>query len=83
MAYAITAPTQGHTGTVAGIQFTDGRAEADELPVGALLYFQRRGYTVEDLDTGPPQKNIASTGNGPQDSKPAGRSSSRTTKKEE
>ncbi|MFJ6707023.1 MULTISPECIES: hypothetical protein [unclassified Streptomyces] len=82
MAYAITAPTEGHTGTVAGVKFTNGHAEADELPVGVLLYFQRRGYAVEDLDDKPPRKNSAGNGNGPQDSKPAGRSHSRTTKKE-
>ncbi|MEW2573646.1 hypothetical protein [Streptomyces sp. NPDC047070] len=80
MAYAITAPTEGHTGTVAGVKFEDGRAEADELPVGVLLYFQRRGYTVEQLDDEAPPGKTDADDNGPQDSKPAGRSASRAKK---
>ncbi|GLW53967.1 hypothetical protein [Kitasatospora phosalacinea] len=58
MAYAITSPTSGEHRSVAGVHFADGHATVDELSAGARLYFQRHGYTVEQLDdpaaTAPP-----------------------------
>lgn len=39
------APVEGHTGTVAGVVFDDGRAECNDPK--ALAYFQRHGYRIE------------------------------------
>ncbi|MDT0346763.1 hypothetical protein [Streptomyces litchfieldiae] len=79
MRYRITSPTPGARGRVAGVAFTDGRATIDDPPAGALLYFRRRGYTVEQLDdTGPPGTRKTATDDGPPGTKPAGRSPART-----
>lgn len=50
--YEITAPHEGDE-QIAGVTFTDGRAVANELGDGALLYFRRHGYEVELLDDKP------------------------------
>lgn len=44
----ITAPNSDYTGVTAGVEFTDGTAEVDELTVSQAGYFARHGYTVED-----------------------------------
>ncbi|MFD7738412.1 hypothetical protein [Streptomyces sp. MJM8645] len=60
--YAITSPDGDHDETIAGVHFTAGRAAADELSYGALLYFRRHGYEVEQLDQDPAAE---ATGDGP------------------
>ncbi|MFD4659337.1 hypothetical protein ACFWP2_27330 [Kitasatospora sp. NPDC058444] len=62
MPYAITSPDGDHDETIAGVHFTAGRATADELSPGALLYFRRHGYDVEQLDDADEQ---GPTGNDP------------------
>ena len=41
----IETPVKGYTGTVAGVEFQDGRAETDNS--NAISYFRRHGYTVD------------------------------------
>ncbi|WP_369377655.1 hypothetical protein [Streptomyces sp. cg36] len=50
--YEITAPHEG-TEQIADVTFTNGRATADDVDEGALLYFRRHGYAVEQLDDKP------------------------------
>jgi len=52
MSYRITAPVAGFTGAVAGMDFARGVAEGDPSP-GALAYFRRHGYSVEEIAAGP------------------------------
>jgi hypothetical protein len=52
MRYRITAPAEGHTGTVAGVAFHDGTAEVDGGERAALAYFRRRGYQVQPVEDG-------------------------------
>lgn len=47
----ITTPVKGFTGTVVGVSFTDGVAETDNA--GAIAYFTRKGYGVEQEPQGP------------------------------
>jgi hypothetical protein len=54
--YRIRTPVQGHTGTVANIDFVRGEATIDTALDGhqaALQFFRRRGYGVEQLDAEP------------------------------
>jgi hypothetical protein len=75
--YEITAPTP-RRGLLAGVPFVDGRATVTDPDPGALLYFQRHGYRIEQRDDGPPDKTPATApDDGPQTPKPAGRSRSR------
>ncbi|MFE7634464.1 hypothetical protein ACFU7Z_10625 [Kitasatospora sp. NPDC057518] len=60
--YAITSPDGDHDETIAGVHFTAGRATADQLSPGALLYFRRHGYEIEQLDQAPA---TTATGDGP------------------
>jgi hypothetical protein len=41
----IVAPVQDFSGTVAGVQFKDGKAETDDA--AAIAYFRRKGYEVD------------------------------------
>ncbi len=52
MSPTVHTPVKGFTGTVAGIDFTDGvGTTSDEV---ALSYFERQGYTIDPPeDTGP------------------------------
>lgn len=52
--YEITAPGGGYDEEIAGVHFTGGRATAEALSPGALLYFRRHGYTVTALDAPAP-----------------------------
>ncbi|TCB97577.1 hypothetical protein E0H26_11705 [Micromonospora zingiberis] len=45
--YKITAPVKTATGTVAGVALVDGQGETDNE--GALAYFRRHGYKVEEI----------------------------------
>ncbi|RLU85881.1 hypothetical protein CTZ27_26300 [Streptomyces griseocarneus] len=61
MAYEITAPDGAGDDEVAGIRFTDGRAQVADPNEGALLYFRRHGYTVrQDGPDGRPGTSPAS-----------------------
>ncbi|WP_048343929.1 Ish1 domain-containing protein, partial [Cellulomonas sp. A375-1] len=46
MAPKIHTPVKGFTGTVAGVTFADGTGETDDE--GAIAYFERHGYTIDD-----------------------------------
>lgn len=49
MAVKVTAPsrtTAVHSFGPVALSFTDGVAEADELPPGVRAYMERRGYTI-------------------------------------
>ncbi|WP_371677916.1 hypothetical protein [Streptomyces sp. NBC_01276] len=70
--YEITAPHEGDE-HVAGVTFTAGRATATDPNEGALLYFRRHGYSLEPLGD-----EQTSEPDGPQDTKPAGRSAARS-----
>ena len=41
----VTTPVEGFRGTIAGVEFVDGKGETDHE--GALAYFARHGYTVD------------------------------------
>ena len=41
----VTAPVEGFTGTVVGVQFKDGHGETDNE--AALAYFARHGYAIK------------------------------------
>ncbi|MCT9090593.1 hypothetical protein N4G70_17270 [Streptomyces sp. ASQP_92] len=56
--YLILAPHEGDE-QIAGVHFTDGRASADELGEGVLLYFRRHGYEVEPVDDKPAGRTAA------------------------
>jgi hypothetical protein len=45
VSYLITAPVEGFTGDVVGVAFVDGQGTTSAE--GALAYFHRHGYTVE------------------------------------
>ncbi|MFF0721340.1 hypothetical protein [Micromonospora sp. NPDC003816] len=45
--YKITAPVKTATGTVAGVALVDGQGDTDNE--GALAYFRRHGYKVEEI----------------------------------
>lgn len=47
--FRITAPAKGHTGTVAGVHFSDGVAEVETLAAHVKAYFHRHGHVVEEL----------------------------------
>lgn len=49
MAPLVHTPVEGFTGTVAGVNFSDGVGETDNL--AALAYFESAGYEVEHDDT--------------------------------
>ncbi|GCD94069.1 hypothetical protein [Embleya hyalina] len=62
--YEISAPVSDFAGSVAGLNFTAGRAVAVDLGPSALAYFRRHGYTVATDDQatepdGPPAKSAA------------------------
>lgn len=46
MAPKIHTPVKGFTGTVAGVTFADGTGETNDE--GAIAYFERHGYTIDD-----------------------------------
>lgn len=46
---AVTAPVEGFTGTVAGVEFKDGKGETSDD--NALAYFRRHGYDVAEEET--------------------------------
>ena len=50
--FAVRAPVDGFTGTVAGVLFTGGAAETSD-PV-AVAYFRRRGYRVSRVSAPEP-----------------------------
>ncbi len=50
--HRITTPVPGFSGNVAGVDFAGGVAEVDPSP-GALAYFRRHGYGVEQVDEDP------------------------------
>jgi len=52
MIYRITTPAPGYNGTILGVLFADGTAEATGLPPATLAYFRRHGYTVEAVEPG-------------------------------
>ena len=52
MIYRITTPAPGYNGTILGVLFADGTAEATGLSPTALAYFRRHGYTVEAVGPG-------------------------------
>lgn len=43
-------PVGDYSGTVAGIQFVNGKAEVDESNETALSYFRRHGYPVGPVE---------------------------------
>ena len=43
--YRVTAPAEGFSGTVAGVEFVDGAGETSSPT--ALSYFRRHGYGIE------------------------------------
>ena len=45
----ITSPVKGFNGSIVGVAFTDGVAES--TIEGALLYFDRKGYTIDRGET--------------------------------
>lgn len=47
MAAVVETPEPGFTGTVSGVQFTDGRGETNDP--GALAYFRRKGYRIDGV----------------------------------
>lgn len=49
--FKITAPVEHVIGTVAGVTFNDSVGETDNP--GAVAYFKRHGYKVEELKTEP------------------------------
>ncbi|HKY58301.1 MAG TPA: hypothetical protein VJL80_09710 [Aeromicrobium sp.] len=46
MTLRVTAPVEGFTGSVAGVDFVDGVAETDSP--AAIAYFRRKGYALAD-----------------------------------
>ncbi|WP_030271198.1 hypothetical protein [Streptomyces sp. NRRL B-24484] len=71
MRYSITAPTTDDE-TIAGVHFAAGCATATDPDEGALLYFRRHGYEVEQLDDDPGDAGTEDTGMWPAgDSSPA------------
>lgn len=44
---SVTAPVADFTGTVAGVEFVDGKA--DTTSPAALAYFRRHGYTIDQV----------------------------------
>jgi hypothetical protein len=51
--HLVSTPVPGHTGSVGGVHFADGRAEVDdERHAAELAYFRAQGYSVEPLDKG-------------------------------
>ncbi|QCX77667.1 hypothetical protein C9F11_20160 [Streptomyces sp. YIM 121038] len=81
MLVRITAPVPGFTGEgPAGLTFTDGVAETSDIAV--IGYCQGAGYVVERLDDSPAPPPDPQPTNAPQ-TKPAGRSPSRSKTKEE
>ena len=62
MPYRITAPEQGFSGEVAGLHFAQGVAVGDPSP-GALAYFGRRGYGIEEAEAPAPVPSVV-TGSG-------------------
>ncbi len=55
MSTKVTTPVEGFTGTVAGVQFTDGKGETDSE--SALAYFRRHGYGVGTSEAKDPAGN--------------------------
>jgi hypothetical protein len=56
----VTAPVEGFTGTVVGVEFVDGHGETENP--AALQYFARHGYTVETARKAPAKKTAAKPG---------------------
>lgn len=50
----VTTPVAGFTGTVAGVEFTNGKGTTSSAP--ALAYFRRHGYTVTEPAKKTPKK---------------------------
>lgn len=77
MGARITAPVEDYSGPgPGGLVFVDGTAETGDLAV--IGYCQGAGYRVEPLDDIPldGDPDTEQTPDGPQDTKPAGRSRS-------
>lgn len=53
----VATPVKGFTGTVAGVEFVDGRGETDN--VAALAYFKRQGYDIQPDKPKPAAKKTA------------------------
>lgn len=53
----ITAPVEGFSGTVAGVEFADGVGETSDA--NALNYFRRHGYEVDGAAKREPAKKSA------------------------
>ncbi|MGW8876382.1 hypothetical protein [Streptomyces mirabilis] len=75
--YQVTTPVVEFNGQVAGVWFVNGEATTDSE--GAVAYFRRHGYDVTPLDAeqdddGPPGDPGTTSPDGPQTTKPAGRS---------
>lgn len=51
MTYKISTPVREFNGQVAGVWFVDGEATTDSE--GAVSYFERHGYGVEHVGSGP------------------------------
>lgn len=65
MRYRITAPVARYRGSLAGLIFRDGVAEADSVVDRvALDYCRRRGYTVEPLDDVDDNADVVDNGHG-------------------
>jgi len=72
----VSTPVAEFNGQVAGVWFVNGEATTDSE--GAVAYFRRHGYTVtplddEQADGDPPGDADATSLEGPQATKPAGR----------
>lgn len=49
--FNVTTPSLGHTGSVGGVHFVDGKAEVDdEKNAAELAYFRAQGYGVEPVE---------------------------------
>ncbi|MFF5495762.1 hypothetical protein [Streptomyces aquilus] len=76
--YEVTAPEGERGGQLLGAHFRDGRATLDDPSPGVLLWFRRHGFTVDQVDDGPPPDTAPPASNAPP--KSAGRSRSRSKK---
>ncbi|MFF9034025.1 hypothetical protein ACF090_00945 [Streptomyces sp. NPDC014892] len=78
--FQVTTPVREFNGCVAGVWFVNGEATTDSE--GAVAYFRRHGYDVTPLDAqqdddGPPGDPGTTSLDGPQATKPTGRSRSK------
>ena len=44
-------PVEGHTGVIAGVPFTEGQADVDQLTPSQLRYFRSQGYGIDQPPT--------------------------------